>query len=90
MRALWIKKQYPLFKVKVVYYGQCHTTRHRTTHMCILGGDTGHTHTHTQEICPLLLTHPELSFLQGSQEQWADFFFPTYNSKHFLFKSICF
>ena len=68
-------------KVKGVYY--THKTRHTTTHMCILGGDTGHTHTHTHththaeevasEICPLLLTHPELSFLEGSQEQWAAF-----------------
>src|SRR4029434_4049983 len=60
-------------------------TQHDTQqHTCILGGDTGHTHTHSHthaeevasEICPLLLTHPGLSFLQGSQEQWAAFMAP--------------
>src|SRR4029434_11247887 len=39
-----------------------------------------HSHTHAEEvaseICPLLLTHPGLSFLQGSQEQWAAFMAP--------------
>ena len=44
------------------------------------GGDTGHTHTHADEvageICLLPLTHPGVLVLpQGSQEQWAAFFF---------------
>src|SRR4029434_5337859 len=52
-----------------------HTT-HNITHVHFLGGDTGHTHTHAcrrgrSEICPLHLSLPGLSFLQGSQEQWA-------------------
>src|SRR4029434_8561783 len=57
-----------------------HTT-HNITHMHFLGGDTGHTHTHAcrrgrSEICPLHLSLPGLSFLQGSQEQWAAFVAP--------------
>ena len=58
------KKQTRLLSVSLLWH-----KRHTATHTCILGGDTGHTHTHTrrprsQWIFPLHFSHPGLSFLQ--------------------------
>ena len=66
------------FKVKVMFY--CHTARHTTPHTCVWRRHRTHTHTHADEvageICLLPLTHPGVLVLpQGSQEQWAAFFF---------------
>src|SRR4029434_9456293 len=58
-----------------------HTARHTTPHTCVLAAtqDT-HTHTHADEvageICVLSFTSPGLlATPQGSQEQWAAFYF---------------
>ena len=53
---------------------------HNNTHVHWPATQDTHTHAHAEEvageICPLLLTHPELSYLTGSQEQWAAFMAP--------------
>ena len=68
----WTSKS--LRHVKVIYLLPHSTTHNTPVHWA------GTLDTHAEDvaggICPLHLTHPELSFLTGSQEQWAAFMAP--------------
>ena len=70
-RFLTIKRQSPFYLA--------HTTHSNThVHFRVATQDT-HTHTHAEEVAvnfSSAFSHPGLSFLQGSREQWAAFMAP--------------